>query len=56
MQKVRERLSPVRVQGQPPARYDAVGFDAMVKSRHQRITPYTPRHNGKIERYNRILA
>ena len=25
-------------------------------SRHQRITPYTPRHNGKIERYNRILA
>ncbi len=28
--RVRERLSPVRVQGQPPARYDAVGFDAMV--------------------------
>jgi transposase InsO family protein len=25
-------------------------------ARHQRITPYTPRHNGKIERYNRILA
>jgi len=25
-------------------------------SRHQRITPYTPRHNGKVERYNRILA
>lgn len=25
-------------------------------TRHQRITPYTPRHNGKIERYNRILA
>ncbi|MBO0882455.1 MAG: IS481 family transposase [Mycobacterium sp.] len=23
---------------------------------HQRITPYTPRHNGKVERYNRILA
>lgn len=22
----------------------------------QRITPYTPRHSGKIERYNRILA
>jgi transposase len=23
---------------------------------HQRITPYTPRHNGKVERYNRTLA
>ncbi len=28
----------------------------MGDSRHQRITPYTPRHNGKIEHYNRILA
>lgn len=25
-------------------------------SRHQRIKPYTPRHNGKVERYQRILA
>ena len=25
-------------------------------ARHQRITPYTPRHNAKVERYNRILA
>ncbi|TQJ01656.1 helix-turn-helix domain-containing protein [Amycolatopsis cihanbeyliensis] len=25
-------------------------------ARHQRITPYTPRHNGKVERYNRILG
>ncbi len=25
-------------------------------ARHQRIKPYTLRHNGKIERYNRILA
>lgn len=25
-------------------------------ARHQRITPYTPRRNGKVERYNRILA
>jgi len=24
--------------------------------RHQRITLYTPRHNGKVERYNRILS
>jgi transposase InsO family protein len=26
------------------------------EARHQRTAPYTPRHNGKIERYNRILA
>ncbi|MFB7669255.1 IS481 family transposase [Kitasatospora sp. NPDC056138] len=37
--------------------YRAHAFrDAMAGSRHQRITPYTPRHNGKVERYNRILA
>ncbi|MET8567548.1 IS481 family transposase [Streptomyces sp. NPDC004783] len=29
---------------------------ALLGSRHQRIAPYTPRHNGKVERYNRILA
>ena len=29
---------------------------ARVASRHQRIRPHTPRHNGKVERYNRILA
>lgn len=29
---------------------------AVSGSRHQRITPYTPRHNGKVERYNRILS
>ncbi|OEU95749.1 transposase [Streptomyces oceani] len=29
---------------------------ALNGSRHQRITPYTPRYNGKVERYQRILA
>jgi transposase InsO family protein len=29
---------------------------AMLGARHQRISPYTPRHNGKVERYDRILA
>jgi transposase InsO family protein len=37
--------------------YRAAAFTAATAgSRHQRITPYTPRHNGKIERYNRIPA
>lgn len=30
--------------------------ETVMPSRHQRITPYTPRHNGKVERYNRILT
>lgn len=29
---------------------------ALLEARHQRITPYTPRHNGKVERYNGTLA
>jgi transposase InsO family protein len=37
--------------------YKAKDFaKALPGARHQRITPYTPRHNGKVERYNRILA
>lgn len=28
----------------------------MLGTRHQRIRPYTPRHNGKVERYTQILA
>lgn len=39
------------------ARYRAEAFArALVGSWHQRITPYTPRHNGKVERYNRIIS
>lgn len=37
--------------------YRAADFTTVLHgARHQRITPYTPRHNGKVERYNRILA
>ncbi|GLY39613.1 IS481 family transposase [Amycolatopsis sp. NBRC 101858] len=37
--------------------YRANDFAIVLRgARHQRITPYTPRHNGKVERYNRILA
>ena len=39
--------------------YRAKDFARAVVSladRHQRIRPYTPRHNGKVERYNRLLA
>ncbi len=37
--------------------YRAHDFATVLQgARHQRITPYIPRHNGKVERYNRILA
>jgi transposase InsO family protein len=39
--------------------YRAKAFTRAVHSfasRHQRTRPYTPRHNGKVERYQRILA
>lgn len=37
--------------------YKARDFAHVLRgARHQRITPYTPRHNGKVERYNRILS
>ncbi|NNN12512.1 MAG: DDE-type integrase/transposase/recombinase [Acidimicrobiaceae bacterium] len=37
--------------------YSAHAFEVAVgESRHQRITPYTPRYNRKVERYNCILA
>lgn len=41
------------------ANYRAKDFTRTVTSlagRHQRIKPYTPRHNGKVERHNRLLA
>jgi transposase len=39
------------------SRYRADMFArALLGARHQRITPYTPRHNRKVARYNRILA
>jgi transposase InsO family protein len=34
----------------------AVFARTLAGMRHQFIRPYTPRHNGKVERYNRILA
>ena len=30
--------------------------DALNGAEHRRTKPYTPKHNGKVERYNRILA
>lgn len=41
------------------ANYRAKDFTRVITataSRHQYIRPYTPRHNGKVERYNRTLA
>jgi len=49
----------VRVISDNGSNYRARDFTRAVlscASRHQRTRPYTPRHNGKIERYNRILA
>ena len=37
--------------------YRAADFTVSLReARHYRIKPYTPKHNGKVERYNRILA
>lgn len=49
----------VRVVTDNGANYRARTFVRTVTahaSRHQRTRPYTPRHNGKVERYQRILA
>ena len=37
--------------------YRAADFTPSLReARHYRIRPYTPKHNGKVERYNGILA
>nr|WP_185993483.1 hypothetical protein [Rhodococcus sp. KBS0724] len=37
--------------------YRAADFTASLReARHYRIKPYTPKHNRKVKRYNRILA
>lgn len=37
--------------------YRSHAFTAALKgAEHRRTRPYTPKHNGKVERYNRILA
>lgn len=37
--------------------YGSTAFAAAVGgAEHRRTKPYTPKHNGKVERYNRILA
>ena len=49
----------VRVVTDNGANYRARTFTTTITSlasRHQRTRPYTPRHNGKVERYNRIMA
>lgn len=49
----------VRVVTDNGVNYRAAAFTRTVMGlarRHQRIRPYTPRHNGKVERYNRIMA
>jgi transposase len=48
----------VRVVTDNGPNYRAAAFYRAVSAvaRHQRIRPHTPRHNGKVERYNRTLA
>ena len=48
----------VRVITDNGSNYTAAAFVRAVSAvaRHQKIRAYTPRHNGKVERYNRILA
>lgn len=49
----------VRVVSDNGSNYRAAAFTRTAQalaSRHQRTRAYTPRHNGKVERYQRILA
>lgn len=50
------RHSPLSTEG---ACYRSHAFHHAVldiAARHQRVKPYTPKHNGQIERYQQILS
>lgn len=63
---VRSRMLPPRWGSPVPARrsgstdtaYGELGFARIVgkRTRHQKTRPFTPRHNGNVERYQRTLA
>lgn len=49
----------VRIVTDNGSNYRSAAFNrtaTSLASKHQRIRPYTPKHNGKVERYQRILS